>query len=618
MSKIKMPAISIISIAVFLLWIKTYIVYKTSFDIQIDNWKQELILFINPLSFLLIVLGIGLFFKERTRNIYVLASSFLISVVLFANVVFYRFYNDYITLPVLFQTSNMSDLGSSVNELLRFSDLLYFTDVVLIVLIILLKPKFALYKKYTKIKRAAFFIAAAALAFFNIGLAESQWSDLLTRTFDREVLVKNIGTYNYHVYDLFLQTKSSAQRAMADGSELADIDNYIHAGYDLPNEHLFGAAKNKNVYLIAMESVQSFVVNQKVKDQEITPFLNDFIKESYYFDQFYHQTAQGKSSDSEFLIDTSLYPLDRGAVFFTHSGNQYEAMPEILRDHGYTTAAFHANNKSFWNRDIMYSALGYDRFYSLPSYEVNQDNSVGWGLKDIEFFEQSIEHIKEIPSPFLAKFITLTNHFPFELKESDQLIESYASGDSIVDNYFQTVRYTDEAVKTFVQKLKDEGLYEDSIIVLYGDHYGLSEHHNSTLSGFLGKEVTPLVNMELQRVPLVIHIPGQEGKTISSVAGQIDVKPTLLHLLGINTKNGFNFGSDLFSETRSQFTVLRDGSFISEKYVYTRNTCYDQTTGEQVGEIECSPFIEEAKRELEYSDSIINGDLLRFYPNKQK
>ncbi|WP_080849135.1 LTA synthase family protein [Cytobacillus gottheilii] len=608
-----MPKISITAIAILLLWIKTYIVYKTSFDIPIDNWKQELILFMNPLSFLLIILGVGLFLKEKKRNIYIGTTTIVISFVLYANVVFYRFYNDYITIPVLFQTSNMSDLGSSVSELLHFSDLLYFADVFIIFLVILLKPAFAVDKQYTKISRTAFFITAAAVAFLNIGLAESQWSNLLTRTFDREVLVKNIGTYNYHVYDLFLQTKSSAQRAMADGSELADINQYIQESYTPPNDQLFGAAKDKNVYLIAMESVQSFVVDQTINGEEITPFLNDFIKESYYFDQFYHQTAQGKSSDAEFIVDTALYPLGRGAVFFTHSGNQYDAMPGILRENGYTTATFHANNKSFWNRDIMYNSLGYDRFYSLPYYEVNQDNSVGWGLKDIEFFEQSIEHIKDLPSPFLAKFITLTNHFPFELKENDQLMEPYASGDSIVDNYFQTVRYTDEAIKQFVHNLKKEGLYEESIIVLYGDHYGISENHNHTMGEFLGQEVTPLVSMDLQRVPFVIHIPGQKGETISTVAGQIDVKPTLLNLLGIETRNAFQFGEDLFSENHSQFTVLRDGSFISEDYVYTRNTCYDRSTEKQIGKNECGAFIEQAEKELGYSDAIINGDLLRFY-----
>lgn len=615
MQKINWSKGSFILLATILLWLKTYIVYKTSFDIKIENFKQEFILFINPLSFLLLIFGISLFIQEKNRIRYILFTSFFVSFILFANVVFYRFFNDFLTFPVLFQTSNMGDLGSSVNELLQVSDFLYFIDFFILLLIVKRKPLFFLNGGQTvsKSERKVFFLVTLALAFFNLGLAETERPQLLTRTFDREMLVKNIGTYNYHLYDAFLQTKSSAQRALADGSELVDIDNYINANYKEPNKELFGAAKGKNVILISMESTQSFVINEFVNDQEITPFLNDFIKESYYFENFYHQTGQGKTSDSEFIVDNSLYPLSRGAVFFTHSGNEFAATPEILNENGYYTASLHANNKSFWNRDIMYNALGYQRFYNMVDYEINDDNSVGWGLKDEAFFAQSVQQLKEMPKPFYAKFITLTNHFPFVLEDEDLLIEPYTSNNKTVNNYFPTVRYTDEAIKNFVQQLKDEGLYEESIIIIYGDHYGISENHNKAMGEFLQKDITPFESTQLQRVPLIIHIPGMKGETLSTVSGQIDLKPTILHLLGIETKENIEFGADVFSKDKMEFTVLRDGSFITKDFVYTKDTCYRKETGESVDKNNCKPFMEKAKTELEYSDKIVYGDLLRFY-----
>ncbi len=615
MRYLKDSKVSITVLAIILLWIKTYIVYKTSFEINIENWRQELILFINPLSFLMFILGLSLLMKEKIRNRYILITSFLISTVLFANVVFYRFFNDFLTLPVLMQTSNMSDLGSSAGELIHFRDLAYFIDFFILLLAIKFKPAFLENRSYGKVGKRVFFLVAIAISFANLGLAETERPQLLTRTFDREMLVKNIGTYNYHLYDLFLQSKSSAQRALADGSELVDIENYIRANYKKPDEEMFGIAKGKNVILISMESTQSFVINNTVNGEEITPFLNDFIKESYYFENFYHQTGQGKTSDSEFLVDNSLYPLGRGAVFFTHSGNEFEASPSILSENGYFTATLHANNKSFWNRDIMYDSLGYERFYEINDYDVNEENSVGWGLKDDDFFQQSIQHLKEMPQPYYAKFITLTNHFPFELDEEDKMVQPYTSNSKTLNNYFPTVRYQDEALKNFIQSLKDEGIYENSIIILYGDHYGISENHNRAMGEYLGEEVTPFVSAQLQRVPLIIHIPGHKGKTISTVSGQIDLKPTILHLLGIDTKRDFNFGSDLFSKDKMEFIVLRDGSFITKDHVYTRETCYDKNTGEVTDGSGCEPYYEKAKYELEYSDKIIYGDLLRFYEN---
>jgi lipoteichoic acid synthase len=607
---------SLITIATVMLWLKTYFVYQTSFEIKIENWKQEFILLINPISFLMFVMGFGLLMKEKNQKRFIITTSFFISAILFANVVFYRFFNDFLTIPVLFQTSNMSDLGSSVHELLNLSDLLYFADFFILVAIVWFKPKFIQYREFSKINRRAYFLIAIAIAFFNIGLAETERPQLLTRTFDREMLVKNIGTYNYHIYDAFLQSKSSAQRALADGSEFADIDNYIRAGYKEPNEKMYGIAKGKNIILISMESTQSFVINQKVNGQEITPFLNEFIKDSYYFENFYHQTGQGKTSDSEFIIDNSLYPLSRGAVFFTHSGNEFNATPDILKENGYFTASLHANNKSFWNRDIMYKSLGYDRFYSMVDYDILEENSVGWGLKDKDFFEQSIRHLKEMPKPYYAKFITLTNHFPFVIDEEDKQIEPYDSNSNTLNNYFPTVRYQDDSLKHFVERLKEEGIYDDSVIILYGDHYGISENHNKAMGQYLGTEVTPFVSTQLQRVPLIVHIPGHRGKLISTVSGQIDLKPTILHLLGIDTKQDIEFGADLFTNDKMEFTVLRDGSFITKDFVYTRDICYDKNTGETTDKKLCEPYMEKAKTELEFSDKIIYGDLLRFYQDK--
>ncbi len=581
---------------------------------DIENTLQEFILLINPLSFIMLAMGIGFLFKnDKTRSRYLLGMSFFLSFLLFANVVFYRFFNDFITMPLLFQTSNFADLGNSVTEEFHIADVLYFADVIILFLLLKFKPAYVKFRPMSKMNRRAYFLSAAAILFLNLGLSEIERPQLLTRTFDREMLVKNIGTFNYHIYDIFLQSKSSAQRALADGTELTEIKNASDANYAKPNDKLFGAAKGKNLIMVSVESTQAFVLNNTVNGQEITPFLNDFAKESLNFTNFYHQTGQGKTSDAEFLTENSLYPLSRGSVFFTHSGNEFNSMAEKLADNGYFSNAMHANNKSFWNRDIMYDAIGYERFYDVNDYDVNEENSVNWGMKDIPFFEQSVGLMQEMPQPFYSKMITLTNHHPFYYDEEDKMIEEFNSNSGTLNRYFVTVRYTDESLKLFVEGLKKAGLYENSVIVLYGDHYGISENHNEAMAQYLGKEVTPYVSAELQKVPFMIHIPGVEGREISTVGGQIDVRPTLLHLLGIDTKGDIQFGQDLLSEDHENFAPFRDGRFITENYVYAGDVCWDKKTGEQTEGTYCEPYIEKAATELNNSDRVIYGDLLRFY-----
>ena len=120
-------------------------------------------------------------------------------------------------------------------------------------------------------------------------------------------------------------------------------------------------------------------------------------------------------------MENSLYPLGGGAVFFTHSGNTFHSMAESLNEEGYFTNVMHPNNKSFWNRDMMYKAFDIQKYYDENSYIVNEENAVNWGLKDIPFFEQSVDLMAEMPQPFYSRLITLTNHYPFTLDEEDQI-----------------------------------------------------------------------------------------------------------------------------------------------------------------------------------------------------
>lgn len=617
----KWPKHSFMILAIVATWIKTVIVYHTSFELKLENAMQQFILFINPLSFVLFIYGLSLFFKTpKIRNRYIITISVLLSIVLYGNVAFYRFYNDFITLPVLFQTSNFSDLGTSAAAIINPWDLLYFADVFILIFANKYLPRMKEAVKVNVEFRRAFFVLAIAMTFLNLGLAETERPQLLTRSFDRELLVKNIGTYNYHLYDIYIQSKSSAQRALADGSELVEVNNYIRSNQAASDENMFGKYKDRNLIVVSLESLQNFVINNDMDGHEITPFLNSLTKDSdtYYFSNFYHQTGLGKTSDSEFILENSMFGLGRGAVFFTHGGNTYNSMAERLGENGYFTNVMHPNNKSFWNRDMMYQSLKINKFYDVDSYTVEEGQAVNWGMKDIPFMEQSAALMKDMPQPFYSRLITLTNHYPFTLDPEDVMIPEYTSNSGTLNRYFQTVRYMDEALKDFFQDLKDQGVYDNSIIVMYGDHYGISENHNKAMAQYLGKDgITPYDNALLQEVPLFIHIPGDgEGKEMEEVSGQIDLRPTILHLLGVETSKDMQLGADLFSPEHEDFVIFRDGRFITDKYVYAGEACYDKATGEQIDVEPCQPYADRATTELENSDAIINGDLLRFYDEK--
>lgn len=147
--------------------------------------------------------------------------------------------------------------------------------------------------------------------------------------------------------------------------------------------------------------------------------------------------------------------------------------------------------------------------------------------------------MKDLEEPYYLKMISLTNHFPFDLPEEKASIDKFDSNSTTLNQYFQTVRYFDESLEVLFNELKDAGMYEDSIIVIMGDHYGISSYHNKAMAQFLGKEeITPYDEVQLERVPLFIHIPGnKDNQVISKVTGQIDFKPTILNMLDIENQN---------------------------------------------------------------------------------
>ncbi|MEH7333463.1 LTA synthase family protein [Neobacillus drentensis] len=622
MNKIRLPKkfsnshITFFAIAVVLFWIKTYAAYQIEFNLGIDNSLQKFLLLINPLSSALFFFGIALLFKKRTKLVMIITNFFL-SFLLYANIAYYRFFNDFITVPVLMQTkTNAGQLGDSALSLMSPLDIFYFTDMFILIALAL-----TVFKKVTVTNRKSFKIVllfSITTFLFNLGLAEKDRPQLLSRSFDRNYLVKYLGAYNFTIYDVIQNIKSSSQRALADSSDITDVENYRKANYAAPNPEYFGKAKGMNVIYISMESFQSFMINYKMPNgQEVTPFLNSLThdKNTFYFENFYHQTGQGKTSDAEFLMENSLYPMAQGAVFVNKAQNTYQATPSILKGYGYNSAVFHGNYKTFWNRNVMYKALGYDQFFDAEYYSMSDENTKNYGMKDKPFFKESMPLLTSLKQPFYTKFISLSNHFPFEMDPEDTDFPAGDTGDTVVNQYFQSAHYMDQAFEQFFNDLKASGLYDNTVIVMYGDHYGISENHNDAMAKVLGvDEITPTINANLQRVPLFIHVPGVKGGIQKQYGGEVDVRPTLLHLLGIDTKDYMEFGSDLLSKDHRNWALFRNGDFVSPEVIQIKDKCYSTATGEVTDKANaCKDISDKVNTELQMSDEVVYKDLLRFY-----
>src|SRR5699024_2183107 len=165
-------------------------------------------------------LGIGLFAKGKRAGVFIFVIDVRLSFILYANVVYYRFNNDFITLPTLTQTSHFGSLGASILDLVAWHDVFYMFDlIILITLFIKTKTNWSA-RRMSLRKPMIILIAGGVALTINLGLAEIDRPQLLKRTFDRTYIVKYLGTYNFMIYDMVLSLKSSTQRVMANSNDI--------------------------------------------------------------------------------------------------------------------------------------------------------------------------------------------------------------------------------------------------------------------------------------------------------------------------------------------------------------------------------------------------------------
>lgn len=616
------------TIVLFLFWLKTYLIYLTKFNLGAVGPMQQFLLLINPIPAGMLLLGIGLFFKGRKSYWIILTIDFLLSLWLFSNILYYREFSNFLSFSIIKTSGSTSDnLGKSIAGITLASDFLAFIDVAAVIALLLFKV-IRIDVRPLKLK-VNLLIESLALSLMGVNLlmAQSDRSGLLTRTFDNNYIVKYLGMNEYAVYDGFKTAQTSAQMAKANVNDLRTVRKYLKESYVKPNPEYTGVAKGRNVLIIHLESFQQFLIGYKWKGKEVTPNLNKIYhaKDTISFDNFFNQVGQGKTSDAEMMLENSIFGLQSGSAMSSYgTSNTFESAPAILHQKdGYTTAVMHGGEGSFWNRNNAYKSFGYQYFMPISYYQNKPGYYIGYGLKDKIFFDQSIKYIERLPQPFYLKMITVTNHYPYDLDKKNQSIDKTDTKDETVDGYVQTAHYLDQAIGEFMAWMKKTGLDKNTLVMFYGDHYGISGNHHKASAQLLKKEsFNDFDNLNFQRVPLMFHMKGLKGKIDHTYGGEIDVLPTLFNLLGVNDKDTIQFGHDLLSKNAPQIVAQRNGDFITPEYAKISADYYYTKTGQRIIhpdkklKAKLTSLSNQVTTQLSLSDRVINGNLLRFYKPK--
>lgn len=620
-----------------LYWFKTMWAYTVDFNLDIQGSYQTFLAVINPLPISLLLIGLALYVK-RTKLFYSLAFGIylLLFVWLISNSIYYREFTDFVTVNTMLASSKVSaGLGAAALELFRPWDVIYILDFPILAFFFL--------KKWIRMdnrpfnKRASFAVTSLSAMLFsaNLFLAEIDRPELLTRGFSNYYVVRALGLPAFLGYSANQTYAANKERSKASEADLKPVEEYIQQHYAKPNPEYFGMAKGKNVIYIHLESFQQFLIDYKLnvndKEYEVTPFLNSLYhsNETFAFSNVFNQVKAGKTSDAETMIETGLFGLNQGSFMVNYGGtNTQQAAPFILSKNGYNSSAvFHGNAGSFWNRNTAYKQWGYNYFFDASYFtKQNSSNSFQYGLNDKYMLRDSIKYLERLQQPFYTKFITVSNHYPYttSLSGDDLGFPLAKTQDETINGYFATANYLDSSIKAFFDYLKESGLYKNSIIVLYGDHYGISNSRNPSLAPLLDKNSetwSSYDNAMLQRVPYMVVIPGMDkGRIIDTYGGEIDMLPTLEHLLGIDSQKFLQVGQDMLSPDHNQIVAFRSANyFVTPEYTSYSGRTYYTKTGDEITnpddktKADLDKIREAANLQLKISDSIQTGDLLRFF-----
>jgi phosphoglycerol transferase MdoB-like AlkP superfamily enzyme len=462
--------------------------------------------------------------------------------------------------------------------------------------------------------------AAVVVVLAVVGFATLDRSIRLRQVFHLTHLARHIGVVNLHVADAgrtMLRATMGTDLSAAEHREVAaffDRRRPLRSG----SGPLYGAAEGRNLVMIQVESLQAFVVGLKIGDEEVTPFLNELAARSFAFDSVTDQTEEGRSSDSELATQVSLLPPNRGAAAFLYADNDYAGLASVLAAHGYATLSAVPFDGSFWNRRTTHRAYGYEQ--SLFADDFDPGESFGWGLGDRDFLAQAARRLVDLPEPWCAYLLTLSLHHPFDgFPDHLRRLDVGEWEGTPVGNFLHTMHYFDRALSDFISALDQTDLLEETVVALWGDHDAGFEWRPeiAELAGVTPDAAGWYVS---QRVPLVISVPGIEGpvEALTVPAGHTDVAPTLLALLGIDPAPYAFLGRNLLGTPGTGPVVGEYRCWNDATHVYLRRgprlsdgQCLDRVGLEEVAVDACATGFEDARRQVEVSELVLEHDLQR-------
>ncbi len=519
--------------------------------------------------------------KTKIGRILLLSISFLFTVLFMSNYWYNVYFGNYLTISDIIQgegTNSLSLIPVLFRQIIKPYDFIFIIDILLLIFLIPEKKIKSIGYSVNRISKIGnsmisttsrnqghrgipiiviLVLILSQILFTNYLLGNKTPIKLYQENTSQFVNVYGIlplyliETYEYLEPDKFYTVRSKA----IDLQKVEHFNNQVTLKNDKPN-----------IIVIQLESFDAKLIDYEYQGKEIAPFLNKLKSESLYFNNFFAQHVNG-SFDADLSLLTSLYPVNRNYAFRENDFSKTASLPKVLKSAGYQTLAFHGNNKEFFSRNRAFPDLGFDKFYSLEDFSKTdlimdvKDHKLG--INDYDFFKQSIDFLANAKKPFFAYFITLTSHTPFYFYPEEEVQEEFVKiEDVLVRDYFQSISFLDKSLEMFFTNLKEKGMMEDTLFIIYSDHQADidSELYSSSRDFNLNINVKPP-----EAIPLIIKHKDINKDIINTTGSTTDIAPTILDILGIEELPKTFMGNSLLLEENGPTLFLHENPLLLYK-----------------------------------------------------
>lgn len=380
-----------------------------------------------------------------------------------------------------------------------------------------------------------------------------EYREFTNSGFDMEIS----GLYQYVARDVwitYLQPKEDVQVMYE------QVNTYLDTKTVHTDNATTGCFAGKNVILVQLESLDDWVITE-----ENTPTIYQMMQEGINFTNMYTCIyGSGSTFSTEFAFNTGIYQSTKGAGAYSAIRNEFPySLANFFTSLGYSTQSFHQNVGSYYNRASMHKAIGYGAYYCTRDYLSSDlmpeaDASV---ITDDTCWE-----LMTAQEPFFSFIITYSAHVSYN---ADDTLAAYAlekypqfddpDRDDELDYLYAKARLTDDMFAVLLERLEEDGLLENTVIIAYDDHYnyGVSDKEQvQQLSEANGSSI-------LERTPAFIWYKGCESTEVDKICQTIDWVPTIANFFGIDV-TPYVMGNDIFDDAYEGYAIFPDGTWLTK------------------------------------------------------